>query len=80
MGVPDNCPCDSVIDLRERMDRLEAREQSNTTALVSIQKDVEYIKANINKKSDFGTKVALAVIGGIITILLTFIAARLGMA
>lgn len=86
MAIPEGCPCDAVIELKENNKELqriladhEKQLSNGNTNFALIKQDLEYIKGNLDSKKKFNTGIINTVVNTIITILLGYIAIRLGL-
>lgn len=85
--MPTNdCNCEGLGELRSRVDRLE--EKFDTQAhdnlemkicMNSIQKDLEYIKETISKKSKFNGNIVNTIINTTIAIIMGYLAFKVGL-
>lgn len=86
MSTPQNCPCDAVVELKEVVKDLKTvvasqgnRLSEDETTFALIQKDLDYIKLSVDKKEKFNTNIINAIVNGILTILIGYVAIRLGL-
>lgn len=82
----NDCPCEAVVALKETVKELrsitedhEKRLAEGTVNFALIKQDLEYIKGNIDGKQRFNTGIITTVINGAITIILGFIAVKMGL-
>ena len=82
MSEHENCPCDAVRELKKIVERHEQQLNTGATSFALIKQDLEHIKGTIEqaveKKSRFNASVATTAINVVLTILLTWLAVKLG--
>ena len=78
-NVPAECPCESVRSIDKRLTTLEQKVNSDSVTLVSMLKDIEYIKEKVSGKDKFNTGVAMIIIQSVIAIIFGYIAIKLGL-
>lgn len=82
MNEHENCPCEAVRDLKKIVERHEQQLNTGATSFALIKQDLEHIKGTIEqaveKKSRFNANIATTAINVIISILLSWIAIKLG--
>lgn len=83
MNEHENCPCEAVRDLKKIVERHEQQLNTGATSFALIKQDLEHIKGTIEqaveKKSRFNANIATTAINVIISILLSWIAIKLGL-
>lgn len=83
MNEHENCPCEAVRDLKKIVERHEQQLATGATSFALIKQDLEHIKGTIEqaveKKSRFNANIATTAINVIISILLSWIAIKLGL-
>lgn len=77
--MADNCPCEAVRELKKIVERHDRQLNNDHTEFAEIQKDLQYIKETLDKKSRFNTNTIVSVIQAVCTLLVTVIAAKLGL-
>lgn len=60
-------------------DRIQKELSAGSTNFAEIQKDLQYIKDRLDKKSKLNMATVTAVIQAVCTVLVAFVAARLGL-
>lgn len=88
--MPDferNCPCEAVIELKDTVKELrqitlehEKKLAEGTTNFALIKQDLEYIKGNLDGKKKFNSGMISSIVQIILTIILGYIAVKLGIA
>ena len=78
MNEHENCPCEAVRDLKKIVERHEQQLATGATSFALIKQDLEHIKQAVEKKSRFNANIATTAINVIISILLSWIAIKLG--
>ncbi|MBR3767937.1 MAG: hypothetical protein IKL10_06835 [Clostridia bacterium] len=76
--MADNCPCEAVRELKEIVSRHDRQLSNDHTEFAEIQKDLQYIKESLDKRSRINMNTLTAVIQAACTLLVTIIAAKLG--
>lgn len=86
MSTPNGCPCDAVETIKEDVRELKAvvdkhdrRLSQGETQFALISKDIEFIKLAVTKKSKFNADVISAIVQSLVSILLGFIAVKIGL-
>lgn len=74
----ESCPCEAVRELKKIVERHEHELALGTTSFALIKQDLEHIKTAIEKKDRFNTGIFSNIINIILTILLGFIAVKIG--
>ena len=87
MGTPENCPCDAVEELRklvakhdEKLNEHAKRLSDGATDFATIKLDLDYIKNKLDNKTKFNTGVLSSILQSACTILMAFVAAKVGIA
>lgn len=84
MSEHENCPCEAVRELKKVVERHEQQLNIGATSFALIKQDLDHIKGTIEqaveKKSRFNANIATTAINVIISILLSWIAIKLGLA
>lgn len=80
MGMPEGCPCEAVRRIEELVERHERQLNDGTTQFALIQQDMGWIKAKLEEKKNFNTGIIASIIQGICMLVLTYIAAKIGLA
>lgn len=73
------CPCDAVRELKQIVDRHEHALAHGATSFALIKQDLEHIRKTLDKKDRFNINVLSSVVNILLTLLLGFLAARLGL-
>lgn len=76
--MTENCPCEAVRELKEIVARHDRQLCRDYTEFAEIQKDLQYIKENLDKKSKLGMTTVAAVIQTVCTLILTVLMSRMG--
>lgn len=76
----DSCPCEAVRELKKIVERHEQSLNSGTTSFALIKQDLEHIKTALEKKDRFGTGILANITNIILTLLLGWIAVKIGLA
>ena len=79
MNEHDTCPCEAVRELKKIVERHERELALGTTSFALIKQDLEHIKTALEKKDRFNTGILSNIINIILSILLGFIAVKLGL-
>ena len=81
------CACDvgknnmeRIIRLEERADKIDARLTKGEVNFAIIQQDLGYIKAKLDKKEKFSAQTAASIVQIICSIVLAYVAAKIGLA
>lgn len=69
----------TVKECSECREKIQRELSAGTTNFAEIRKDLQYIKDRLDKKSKFNMTAVTAVIQAICTLLVTIIAAKLGL-
>lgn len=87
MSTPENCPCDAVTELKDTVRELKAitceherKLADGNTNFALIKQDLEYIKGNLDGKKKFNVGILSSILQIILTIILGFLAVKLGIA
>lgn len=75
--MADNCPCEAVRELKKIVERHDRQLNNDHTEFAEIQKDLQYIKERLDKKSRLNMATVTAVIQAVCTLVVTVIAANL---
>lgn len=76
--MSDNCPCEAVRELKTIVERHDRQLNNDHTEFAEIQKDLQYIKESLDKKSRLNMTTVTAVIQALCTLAVMIIAAKLG--
>lgn len=76
--MAENCPCEAVRELKEIVSRHDRQLCRDNTEFAEIQKDLQYIRENLDKKNKIGMTTVSAIIQAICTIIVTLTVSRLG--
>ncbi|MBE6716747.1 MAG: hypothetical protein E7573_07490 [Ruminococcaceae bacterium] len=76
--MSDNCPCEAVRELKTIVERHDRQLNKDHTEFAEIQKDLQYIKESLDKKSRLNMTTVTAVIQALCTLAVMIIAAKLG--
>lgn len=79
MNEHDTCPCEAVRELKKIVERHERELALGTTSFALIKQDLEHIKTALEKKDRFNTGILSNIVNIILSILLGFIAVKLGL-
>ncbi len=74
-----SCPCEAVRELKKIVERHEHELALGSTSFALIKQDLEHIKSALEKKDRFNTGILSNIANIILTILLGFIAVKLGL-
>lgn len=77
--MENNCPCEAVKHLQTIVDDHEKRLAEGNTSFALICRDLQYIREKIEKKDKFNGNIFLYIIQSILTIIIGFVAVKLGM-
>lgn len=77
--MAENCPCEAVRELKEIVSRHDRQLNNDHTEFAEIQKDLQYIKETLDKKSKLNLTTVTAIIQAVCTLAVTLLAARLSM-
>ena len=77
--MENSCPCEAVKHLQKIVDDHEKRLADGTTNFALIQRDLQYIREKIEKRDKFNGNIVLYIIQSILTIILGFVAVKLGL-
>ncbi len=75
--MADNCPCEAVRELKLIVERHDRQLNNDHTEFAEIQKDLQYIKESLDKKSRLNMTTVTAIIQAVCTLVVTVIAAQL---
>lgn len=82
MNEHESCPCEAVRELKKIVERHEQQLNTGATSFALIKQDLDHIKGTIEqaveKKSRFNANIATTAINVVLTILLTWLAVKLG--
>lgn len=78
MNEHENCPCEAVRELKKIVERHEQQLAIGATSFALIKQDLEHIKQAVEKKNRFNANIATTAINVVLTILLTWLAVKLG--
>lgn len=78
MNEHENCPCEAVRELKKIVERHEQQLATGATSFALIKQDLEHIKQAVEKKNRFNANIATTAINVVLTILLTWLVAKLG--
>lgn len=73
-----SCPCEAVRELKKIVERHEHELALGSTSFALIKQDLEHIKSALEKKDRFNTGLLSNIANIILTILLGFIAVKIG--
>lgn len=76
----DSCPCEAVRELKKIVERHERELALGSTSFALIKQDLEHIKAALEKKDRFNTNIISNIANIILTILLGWLAVKVGIA
>ncbi len=76
--MSDNCPCEAVRELKTIVERHDRQLNNDHTEFAEIQKDLQYIKESLDKKSRLNMTTVTAVIQALCTLAVMIIATKLG--
>lgn len=68
-----------IARLEERADKFEARLSKGEVNFAIIQQDLGYIKAKLDKKEHFNSQTVASILQGICSILIAYVAAKIGL-
>ena len=74
----DSCPCEAVRELKTIVERHERELALGSTSFALIKQDLEHIKSALEKKDRFSTGILSSVTNIILSILLGWLAVRIG--
>ena len=77
--MENTCPCEAVRHLIKTVDDHEKRLADGNTNFALIRRDLQYIREKIEKRDKFNGNVFLYIIQSILTIILGFVAVKIGM-
>lgn len=72
------CPCEAVRELKKIVERHERELALGSTSFALIKQDLEHIKSALEKKDRFNTGLLSNIANIILTILLGYLAVRMG--
>lgn len=75
----DACPCEAVRELKKIVERHEHELALGSTSFALIKQDLEHIKTALEKKDRFNTNILSSVANIILSILLGFVAVKVGL-
>lgn len=73
-----SCPCEAVRELKKIVERHEHELALGSTSFALIKQDLEHIKSALEKKDRFNTGLLSNIANIILTILLGYLAVRMG--
>lgn len=74
-----SCPCEAVRELKKIVERHEHELAVGSTSFALIKQDLDHIKAAVEKKDRLGTNLLSSIVNIILSLLLGWLAIRLGM-
>ena len=78
MATPEGCPCETVKELKNAVEKHENQLNKGETNFALIQQDLGYIKARLDEKKKFNSQTAASIIQAVCSLLIAAVAAKLG--
>ena len=74
----NNCPCEAVKQLQALVNAHEKRLAQGNTDFALVRQDLQFIREKIEKKEKFNGNVFLYVIQAMLTLIMGYVALKLG--